>query len=173
MPKILLLVVCLAVIFCGYKYFTQPSVVTLKGENWSAKKIGSRYVLSIKNHAEIVGAVTDFLQKQNIQAGTISGIGAVNEATLRFFNPQTKQYDDKTFAEQMEISNLTGNIAVKDGKTVVHIHITLGTSDYSARAGHLLSARLNGAGELVIDTFPHAVLEKAHDEETGLNFYKF
>jgi len=171
MPKILLLAVCLLAVFAGYKYFTVQQVFA--GENWTAKKIGSRYVLSIKNHAEIVDTVTDFLLQRNIQSGTISGIGAVNEATLRFFNPQTKQYEDKTFAEQMEISNLTGNIAAKDGKTIVHIHITLGTSDYSARAGHLLSARINGAGELVVDTFPHTVLQKAHDEETGLNFYKF
>lgn len=173
MPKILLLVVCLAAVFGVYKYLMSSRQEILTGENWSAAKIGSRYVLSIKNHSELVGAVTDFLHKQNIKAGTISGIGAVNEATLRFFNPQTKQYDDKTFAEQMEISNLTGNIAAKDGETLVHIHITLGTSDYSARAGHLLSARINGAGELIIDTFPQTVLQKAHDEETGLNFYKF
>jgi len=42
--------------------------------------------------------------EQDIKAGTIVGMGAVNEATLRFFDPATKEFVDKTFSEQMEIT---------------------------------------------------------------------
>ena len=75
-----------------------------------------RYVLSIDNHQEIMEALAHFCKKQKIKAGEITGIGAISEATFRFLDPATKKYVDKTFAEQMEITNLTGNISAKDGE---------------------------------------------------------
>ncbi len=74
----------------------------------------------------------NFCEEKGIKAGSISGIGAINELSLRFFNPETKTYVDKSFCEQMEISNLTGNISTMDGKVYLHLHITSGRSDYSA-----------------------------------------
>ena len=73
---------------------------------------GDKYIISLENHCEIVEAIATFCRDNNITAGIVGGIGAVNTATLRFFNPSTKKYIDKTFTEQMEIANLTGNIAV-------------------------------------------------------------
>ena len=83
---------------------------TLKGNHWTAKSVEGAYIVSIEDRASILGALTDFITSQKIQAGQITGIGATNEATLRFFDPSSKKYVDKTFNEQMEISNLSGNI---------------------------------------------------------------
>lgn len=141
-------------------------------EMYTYKQIGNKYVVSINNREEIVKALADFCEKLKIKSGTVCGIGAVNEATLRFFDPKTKKYDDKTFEEQMEISNLTGNISTMDGKTYLHLHITLGRSNYAALAGHLLSARLNGAGEFVIEDFGESIGRK-YSPEIGLNIYDF
>ena len=66
---------------------------------YSYKKIGNRYIVSIDNHAEIVNALNAFCKEKKIRSGSISGIGAIGELTLRFFNPQTKAYEDKTFRE--------------------------------------------------------------------------
>jgi len=132
-----------------------------------------KYILSLDNHTEIVEALTAFCKEKEITAGIISGIGAVNEATFRFLDPVTKKYVDKTFAEQMEITNLTGNISCKDGKPYLHIHVTAGRSDYSCIGGHLLSARINGACELYVEDFINGELGRRFDEETGLNLYKF
>jgi Predicted DNA-binding protein with PD1-like DNA-binding motif len=80
---------------------------TLKGNHWTAKSVEGAYIVSIEDRASILGALTDFITSQKIQAGQITGIGATNEATLRFFDPSSKKYVDKTFNEQMEISNLS------------------------------------------------------------------
>ena len=48
------------------------------------------------------------------------------------------------------MANLTGNVSVMNCETYTHLHCVLGRTDYTALAGHLLSARLNGAGEVVI-----------------------
>lgn len=139
---------------------------------YTYKQIGNRYVVSIQNRKEIVRALTAFCDEKGIKSGTVCGIGAVNELTLRFFNPESKQYEDKTFREQMEIANLTGNISAMDGKPYLHLHVTAGRSDYSALAGHLLSATLNGAGEFVVEDFKETVT-RTYNPAIGLNCYKF
>lgn len=139
---------------------------------YSYKRIGSRYIVSIDNHTEIIGALSSFCNETRILSGAISGIGAVSEMTLRFFNPDTKAYEDKCFKEQMEIANLIGNISSLDDKVYLHIHVTAGRSDYSAVAGHLLSAVLNGAGEFVIEDFGGR-LRRKFSPDLGLNIYDF
>ncbi len=139
---------------------------------YSYKQISNKYIVSIDNRTEIVNVLTNFCKDKSIKSGSISGIGAIDELALRFFNPVTKTYVDKTFHEQMEISNLIGNISSKDGKVYLHLHITVGRSDYSALAGHLLAATLNGAGEFVVEDYGETVT-RIYNAELGLNCYNF
>lgn len=149
-----------------------PANAQTEKNMYSYKKIDNRYIVSIDNHTEIVKALNVFCKEKEIRSGSISGIGAIGELTLRFFNPKTKAYDDKTFREQMEISNLTGNISSMDGLVYLHFHITVGRSDYSALAGHLLSATLNGAGEFVVEDYDGQV-NRVYNPDLGLNVYDF
>lgn len=139
----------------------------------SKKVEGEKYVLSVSNHQEVMEVLTLFCKKEKIMAGSITGIGAISEATFRFLDPATKQYVDKTFAEQMEIINLTGNISCKDGQPYLHVHLTCSRRDYSCVGGHLLCARINGACELLIEEYPGVLLGRRLDDETGLNLYDF
>lgn len=144
----------------------------LEGELWTAKKIENNFIVIIKDKSSIVEALTDFVLNQNIKSGQVTGIGAVSEATLRFFNFSTNKYTDKKFDEQMEVTNLSGNVSVTEDKPLLHLHITLGREDYSAVAGHLKDAKIRGAGEFFF--YPMAaVVYKTADEETGINLYDF
>ncbi|MBP2619211.1 PPC domain-containing DNA-binding protein [Chryseobacterium jejuense] len=147
-------------------------VQNIQGSQWSARKVDQIYIVSLKNYSNIVEALTDFVQNQNIHAGEVTGIGAVGEATLRFFSFETKTYIDKTFKEQMEVANISGNVSVIDGKLSLHIHITLGRQDYTALAGHLLEAKIHGAGEFIFYPLDTRAV-KIKDKETGINFYDF
>lgn len=140
------------------------------GKPYTYRKLGGRYVLSLANSCDVVDAITAFCKEMEIVAGVISGIGAVDKATLRFFNPQTKKYVDKTFCEQMEIAALVGNVSTLDGVPYLHLHATFGREDYSAIAGHLLSATLCGAGEIVLEPYAGS-LPRRFDESLGLNVY--
>ena len=96
----------------------------------------------------------------------------MDEATLRFYNPATKRYVDRRFEEQMEIASLAGNVSQMDGKCYLHLHVTLGRADYTALAGHLLSARIHGAGEFIVEDLQDR-LERSYSDEVGLNLYDF
>ena len=132
-----------------------------------------RFILNIDNHQEIMEALADFARRQKIQSGVVEGIGAISEATFRFLDPATKQYVDKTFQEQMEITNLTGNFSRKEGEVYLHVHLTCSRRDYSCVGGHLLSARVNGACELLVTDFGLTSVGRRFDPETGLNLYDF
>jgi len=137
-------------------------------------KSGERFIVSLDNHAEIVEALTAFAIEQGVTAGQVTGLGAVCEATFRMYDPTTKQYVDKTFAEQMEVTNITGNFSVRDdGQPYLHIHMTCSREDYSCIGGHLLSARIKGACELLVDRINGVCAGRYPDSETGLNLYKF
>ncbi len=139
---------------------------------YSFKKAGNRFVVSLDNHVEIFGALTAFCRDMGIRSGSITGIGAISRMTLRFFDPSTKKYVDKEFDEQMEIASLIGNVSTLDGEIYLHLHIVAGRRDYTALAGHLLCATLNGAGEFFVEDYGVSA-ERVHDPELGLNVYKF
>lgn len=147
-------------------------IQNFKGNQWSARKVDQVYIVSLKNHSNIVEALIDFVQHQNLQSGEVTGIGAVSEATLRFFSFKTKKYVDKTFNEQMEVANISGNVSVIEEKPILHLHVTLGREDYTALAGHLLEAKVHGAGEFIFYPLNTRTV-KTKDLETGINFYDF
>ena len=132
-----------------------------------------KYAVSLDNHVEIMEALAAFCKEKEILAGSVSGIGAISEATFRFLDPVTKKYVDKTFSEQMEITCLIGNISQKDDKPYLHVHVTAGRRDYTCVGGHLLSARVNGACELFVEDLFEATLGRRFDDVTGLNLYEF
>ncbi len=131
------------------------------------------FVLSLDNHVEVAAALKAFCEEKGILAGNIIGLGAVSEATFRFLDPNTLKYVDKTFTEQMEITNLTGNISQKDGKPYLHLHITASRRDYTCIGGHLLTAYINGACELYVEAFPDTFVGRYADPATGINLYQF
>ena len=132
------------------------------------------YVLSIDNHEKIVAALKAFCGEKCILCGRIGGLGAVGEATFRYLDPATMKYVDRTFSEQMEITNLTGNISCKDGEPYLHVHLTCSRKDYSCIGGHLLDARISGACELFIEDWSRfAKVGRKMDPETGINLYDF
>ena len=139
---------------------------------YAFKQFGSKYVLSIDNHQEISAALAAFCREKDIRCGAVYGLGAINKATFRFLDPATKKYVDKTFEEQMEIANLTGNISRSEGKPYLHVHACLGRADYTMIGGHLLRAVVRGACELFIRPMPGPV-GRRFDPETGLNLYEF
>lgn len=143
---------------------------SLKGTHWTAWKTGDHYILSVADQSSILDALTDFVNLQQISAGEITGIAALNEATLRFFDPATKKYVDKTFSEQLEMSNLSGNISISEGKPLLHLHATLGRRDYTALAGHLQDGKIRGAGEFFVYPLNTRAV-KIKNEAVGLNFY--
>ena len=108
-----------------------------------------------------------FARKHKLVAGHLTGIGAISQAVIGYFDPKTKSYLRNQQNEQAEVLSLTGNLALKDDEPFFHLHVALGLQDGSTRGGHLFEATVRPTLELILTTYPKPVLRKT-DPETGL-----
>ncbi len=116
-------------------------------------------------------ALLTFAEERKIAAGSFSGLGAFSEATLAFFDRTTKEYAPIPVEEQTEVLNITGNIALHEGRPRLHAHATLGKPDGSTIGGHLVEGIVWPTLEITLIATA-GKLERVMDEETGLPLLK-
>ena len=61
---------------------------------------------------EVIAALQEFVDREEISAAQFSAIGAFSEATLRYFDWETKRYEDNPVNEQVEVAALNGDVAL-------------------------------------------------------------
>jgi uncharacterized protein len=132
------------------------------------KKFDHKYLIRIDKGEEIVATLKKFCQDNKIMLGSISGIGATNQAVIGLFDPQTKKYSSRELTGNYEISGLSGNVTTMNGEIYLHLHITLGDATQNSFGGHLTSAIVSATCECIIDSIPGAA-ERKFDGEIGLN----
>jgi uncharacterized protein len=130
-------------------------------------KTADGYLLRLDTDEEIVGTVARFANDMRIDTGVVAGIGSVYEAVLGYFDRATKEYLRRTIAGDCEIVSLLGNIALKEGKPFPHLHVTLGTREFQALAGHLFEGKVAATCELRVQALP-GVVQRKKDETMGL-----
>lgn len=136
------------------------------------KKFQNKYVVRLNSGEDIVESIKEIAKKESIRLGTVSGIGAVNKATVGLFELAKKEYHSTELTGDMEIVSLAGNITEMNGEVYVHLHIALSDSTYNVKAGHLNSAIISATGEIFIDVID-GVVDREKDEDIGLNLLKF
>lgn len=115
----------------------------------------------------VVEGLTSFAREHEVTGARLWGIGAFEEAELGFYRADRKDYDRFTFAEEMELLSLNGNLGVLDGAPRVHAHVVVGRAGGGAAGGHLFEALVGPTLEVFVVEAGMA-LERALDERTGL-----
>ena len=132
------------------------------------EQAGSRVCfLVLDSGDEVMEQLAEFARYQGIGAGSVTGIGAFSEATLAFFDPEQKRYDEHPVAEQVEVLSLLGDLTRYDGEPHAHVHAVLGRPDGSTVGGHLLRGRVRPTLEVVLTELPTA-LARRWDADAGL-----
>lgn len=134
---------------------------------------GSDIVLRIDRGEEILEALQTVCEKEQIKLGSVSGLGAVGEATLGVFNREKFAYEKQTYTGDMEIASCSGNISTMEGKTYLHLHMVVGNPTLGVcHAGHLNRAVVSLTGEFLLHRIDGAV-DRAYSPEVGLNLIQF
>ena len=136
----------------------------------TVKKVNPRelFVGKLGHGADLLKEITDVCQKGNIQFGRVEALGAVKRARLGYYNQQTREYQFLVLDQPLEITQLIGNVSLKDGNPFVHAHITLADETGKAYGGHLAPGTVVFACEFILEACDGPVLERGFDEETGL-----
>jgi uncharacterized protein len=116
---------------------------------------------------EVVGSLLTFAKEHRLSAAAFTGLGALSDAVVGYFDWQKKDYERIRIDEQVEVLNLTGNIARANGEPKLHPHIVLGKADGTAHGGHLLEAHVRPTLEVIVTESP-AHLRRRSDPATGL-----
>jgi predicted DNA-binding protein with PD1-like motif len=104
-----------------------------------------------------------------IQLGAVKAIGAVSRARFGYYDQTERKYAFLEMKQPLEILALLGNVSLKDGKVMVHAHVTLADAQGRAWGGHLAEGTLVFACEFEIQEYSgEKPLSRAWDEETGL-----
>ena len=127
-----------------------------------------KYVLRLESGDDILKSLRQFATTKRLGASLLEGIGSLSKVKLGHYDFRTKQYRYETFEDDLEILNLSGNIASMNREPLPHVHVTLGRRDFSVIGGHLDEGSSANMVEIGLWRFP-GKLVKAKDAEIGLN----
>src|SRR5580693_134476 len=71
--------------------------------------------------------------KKSCRPQSFKAVGALSSLRLGWFSWETKKYEPSVILnEQVELVSLIGDVALKDGKPMVHAHAVIGKKDGTA-----------------------------------------
>ena len=136
------------------------------------KKINNHfYLIRLSRGEKIIASLESFCQKQKITGGFFFGLGAIDKVELAHYDVEKKKYSSLIFNQPLELTNLSGNIALFKNQLIIHAHATLADKKMRAFAGHLVEGIISGTGEIFLIKTP--ALKKFFDEGTGLKLFDF
>jgi uncharacterized protein len=126
------------------------------------------FILVFETGDELAKGLLDFANQASLSAASFKAVGALSSVRLGWFSWENKQYEPSvTLDEQLELLSLIGDVALKDGKPVVHAHAVIGRRDGTAQGGHLLEAHVRPTCEVILTESP-VHLQKQIDPQSGL-----
>ena len=132
------------------------------------KNNGAQILVVLDKDQPVLSTLTEIVMAQRIKGGHITGIGALKDAELGYYDLHKKDYIRKTFnSEDYELVALNGNITLRDGSPYVHAHTALGRSDFTIFGGHMFEARVAVTAEIYITPFG-IMPERSLNIELGL-----
>jgi uncharacterized protein len=125
------------------------------------------YAVVLDTGDEVAAELARFVRENEVEAASVTAIGAFRDALLGYFDWQTKQYKQIAVDEQVEVLSLLGDVAVAAEGPSLHLHAVLGKADGSTVGGHLLAAHVRPTLEVILIQ-PPSYLRKRRDPTTGL-----
>lgn len=131
------------------------------------QQLGVQALLVFDPGESVMATLTRWLAKQQVRAGTFTAIGGLRQVTLKYFNTDTRQYEERSFEEQFEVLNMTGNVGLLDSRPFVHAHITVGDREYHTRGGHFGDGIVSPLLELAVTPLEGTLIRQPN-AATGL-----
>jgi len=129
------------------------------------------YIARFDRGEDFVDELIKFCDENNITCAFFVGLGGCSRLILASYNLNTKKYEDHEIVQDLEIANITGNVASLDGKTVIHAHGTFGDKNLQTLSGHVRKMIISGTLEIKLDIF-ESKMEREQDPNTGLNLLR-
>jgi len=127
------------------------------------------FVCGLSHGADWRGELETLATEETLDAAFFVALGAVQDATIFFYDQDRQEYDAVEFDEPFEVASCVGNIATLEGEPFAHTHAVLSRPDGTAIAGHL-DAGTVFAGEAWVRAFEEPLVRE-HDAVTDLDLW--
>ena len=121
---------------------------------------------------DLLDELTAVAAAEGVTLGRVEALGAVKRARVGFYNQEEREYEFHEIDEPLEIASLIGNVSLKDGKPMVHAHVTLSDREGAAFGGHLAPGTIVFACEFVMEALDGPELNRSRDDATGLPLWE-
>lgn len=136
-----------------------------------------RLVVRMDPGDEIIDCLLRLQEQEKFGFAQVTGLAAVDEVEIGVFDLKEKIFRGNTFKGTFEVSNLTANLTMMDGKPYVHAHMTFGDETGHAYGGHLVRSRVSATGEFLVqgwrDIQPERDVGRQFNPDIGLNLLTF
>ena len=138
-----------------------------------SRQRGRSFLLRLPYGEDLLLTLKRFCDENEITQGTLIVIGAVQQATVGYYDQEAREYRANSFNQPMEVVSCSGNISLLEGKPFVHAHIVLADSEGKpAAAGHLMEDTIIFAGEAFVQELIGEPLVRKFDEQTSLSLWE-
>ena len=121
---------------------------------------------------DLLDEITAVCRAEGVTLGRVEALGAVQKGRVGFYNQTDREYQFLELDRHLEITALVGNVSLRDGRPMVHAHVTLSDEQGNAFGGHLAPGTVIFACEFVIQELAGDALTRGFDEQTGLPLWQ-
>ena len=133
----------------------------------------ARYIIGkCRKGADLLEEITSLCAAEGVKLGRVEALGAAQKARLAFYDQEAREYRFFELDGPLEITNLVGNVSLKDGEPIVHAHVTLADAEGKAYGGHLVPGTIVFACEFCVQALEGPELARGSDEQTGLPLWQ-
>lgn len=129
------------------------------------------YIIRLTRRELVNESIRKFCEKHKISNASFSAIGSIEDPVVAHYLVSTKKYTEKTLSDVYEVTSMQGNVALFNGKPLVHAHIALSDNHMRGFGGHFVEATVSATLEIILQSFPSS-FEKKIDDETGLKLWQ-
>lgn len=134
---------------------------------------GKVYLLRFDRGEEVMMHLLNWARERRLEGAFLSGLGAIENPHLGYFDAEKRSYIDKEFEGEFEIASLCGNLswdADEEGegepepKPIAHIHVVISGPNFLAFGGHLYSAVVSGTVEIAVNPIDTKLVREYKEE---------
>ncbi len=130
---------------------------------------GREFIEKVEYGKDLLRALENLVRKNEVSAGVLMAIGAVQKASFKYYDQERKEYIKIVINEPLELLSCIGNISSFKGEPLIHCHATFANKNGEVYGGHLDYETIVFSCEVYIKEFKDVKLERKYDQITGLN----
>ena len=132
---------------------------------------GKVHLIRLNTGEDLLDGIAAFATDNDIHAAWLTYLGAVNRASLRYFDQDAREYVDFELDRHLEILSGVGNVSLLDGKPFVHTHAAFADGEGKAFGGHLNSGTKVWVAEIRLQELRGADVTREPDDCTSLSLW--